>query len=222
MHSPSATSHPSAGVSRRSVLKVGAGVASLGLVPGALISACSSSKSGGGGGSASGSTSIGSNYSDANVKTAFAAAIAAYPNASKVSVNTVDHNSFQNNIQNYLQGTPNDVFCWFAGYRARFFAAQNLLSPIDDVWDTIGSKFSDSIKQASKGDDGKLYLVPWVNYPWVMFYKKSVFAKNGYTVPGTWDELIALCKQMQKDGFSTPVAIGQKDGLAGDGLVRHH
>jgi len=38
MHSPSATSHPSAGVSRRSVLKVGAGVASLGLVPGALIS----------------------------------------------------------------------------------------------------------------------------------------------------------------------------------------
>ena len=216
MNSPSASSIPSAGVSRRSVLKVGAGVASLALLPGALISACSSSKSGGGGsasgGSASGTTSIGSNYSDANVKSAFAAVIAGYSKASQVSANTVDHNSFQNNIQNYLQGTPNDVFCWFAGYRARFFAAQNLLSPIDDVWNTIGAKFSDSIKAASKGDDGHLYLVPWVNYPWVMFYKKSVFAAKGYTVPGTWDALIALCKQMQKDGFNTPIAIGQKDG----------
>ena len=211
MNSPSASSIPSAGVSRRSVLKVGAGVASLALLPGALISACSSSKSGGGG-SASGTTSIGSNYSDANVKSAFAAVIAGYSKASQVSANTVDHNSFQNNIQNYLQGTPNDVFCWFAGYRARFFAAQNLLSPIDDVWNTIGAKFSDSIKAASKGDDGHLYLVPWVNYPWVMFYKKSVFAAKGYTVPGTWDALIALCKQMQKDGFKTPIAIGQKDG----------
>jgi multiple sugar transport system substrate-binding protein len=46
----------------------------------------------------------------------------------------------------------------------------------------------------------------------VMFYKKSVFAKNGYKVPGTWDDLIALCKQMQSDGFANPIAIGQKDG----------
>jgi multiple sugar transport system substrate-binding protein len=80
------------------------------------------------------------------------------------------------------------------------------------VWDKIGANFSSAIKSASKGSDGKYYLVPWVNYPWVMFYKKSVFSKHGYQVPKTWDELIALCKQMQKDGFTNPIAIGQKDG----------
>ncbi len=62
----------------------------------------------------------------------------------------------------------------------QFFADQGLLTPIDDVWDKIGSQFTDAIKAASKGPDGKYYLVPWVNYPWVMFYKKSVFTQHGY------------------------------------------
>jgi multiple sugar transport system substrate-binding protein len=177
-----------------------------------LLAACSSSSGGGGKGSVTGSVSIGSNYSDAAVKSAFAAAVHGYSRESKVSINTVDHNTFQNNIQNYLQGSPNDVFCWFAGNRMQFFADQGLLTPIDDVWDKIGSQFTDAIKAASKGPDGKYYLVPWVNYPWVMFYKKSVFSQHGYSVPKTWDDLIALCKQMQKDGFSNPIAIGQKDG----------
>ncbi len=175
-------------------------------------SAAASGSSSAGGGTSLGATSIGSNYSDAAVKTAFADVIKAYQFGSDVTVNTTDHNSFQNNIQNYLQGTPNDVFCWFSGNRAQFFAQQGLLEPIDDVWGKIDAKFTPAVKAASKGADGKYYLVPWVNYPWVMFYKKSVFAKHSYQVPGTWDALIALCKQMQKDGFANPIAIGQKDG----------
>ncbi len=198
-------------VSRRGMLQGTAGVLALGSLP-ALLSACGSSSGGGNSGSADGKTSIGSNYSDAAVKSAFAAVVAGYSHSKNVTVNTTDHNSFQNNIQNYLQGTPNDVFCWFSGNRAQFFAEQGLLEPIDDVWDKIGANFTDAVKAASKGADGKYYLVPWVNYPWVMFYKKSVFKKNGYSVPATMDDLIALCKQMQKDGFSNPISIGQKDG----------
>ena len=41
-------------------------------------------------------------------------------------VNTVDHGTFQDQINSYLQGTPDDVFTWFAGYRMRFFADQGL------------------------------------------------------------------------------------------------
>jgi multiple sugar transport system substrate-binding protein len=203
---------PSHHISRRAMLQGSFGALALTGLPG-LLAACSSGGSGGGAkGSVTGSVSIGSNYSDAAVKSAFAAAVKGYSHGSKVSINTVDHNSFQNNIQNYLQGNPNDVFCWFSGNRMQFFAEQGLLTPIDDVWDKIGGQFTDAIKKASKGTDGKYYLVPWVNYPWVMFYKKSVFTKHGYQVPKTWDDLIALCKQMQKDGFSNPIAIGQKDG----------
>ena len=165
------------------------------------------------GGAATGTISFGSNYSDAVPKGAFQAMIdgftAANPGA-KVTVNTVDHNTFQNNINNYLQGTPDDLFTWFAGFRMRFFASQGLLTPIDDVWDKIGGNFSDAFKSASKGDDGHYYFVPLYNYPWCIFYRKSVFAAKGYQIPTTWDAFVALQKQMQKDGL-VPMAMGEKD-----------
>jgi multiple sugar transport system substrate-binding protein len=202
---------PSSSISRRALLQGTFGALALAGAP-SLLAACSNSSGGGAKGSIDGKVTVGSNYSDAAVRTAFAAVVKGYSRGSKVSVNTVDHNTFQNNIQNYLQGSPNDVFCWFSGNRMQFFADQGLLTPIDDVWDKIGSQFTPAIQKASKGPDGKYYLVPWVNYPWVMFYKKSVFTKHGYTTPKTWDDLIALCKQMQQDGFSNPIAIGQKDG----------
>jgi multiple sugar transport system substrate-binding protein len=165
------------------------------------------------GGTAGGSISFGSNYSDAAPKAAFAALTQAATAKSgvNITINTVDHNTFQNNISNYLQGTPNDLATWFAGYRLQFFAAQNLLEPIDDVWDTIGGTFNDAAKSLSKGIDGHYYLVPIYNYPWVVFYNKSTFASKGYKVPTTWDEFMALAKQMQKDGF-TPLAFAEKDG----------
>ena len=60
----------------------------------------------------------------------------------KTKVNTVDHNTFQEQINNYLQGTPDDVFTWFAGYRMRFFAAKGLAGDISDVWKKIGGDFA--------------------------------------------------------------------------------
>ena len=123
--------------------------------------------------------------------------------ASTVKVNTVDHNTFQENINNYLQGNPDDVFTWFAGYRMRFFAAQGLAGDISDVWDKLDASFTDAFKQASTGDDGKQYFVPFYNYPWAVFYRKSVFEEKGYAVPKTLDEFDdARRKQMKKDGLT--------------------
>jgi multiple sugar transport system substrate-binding protein len=208
MHTPSTQGHT---VSRRSVLKTGAGALALTAVPGALVSACSSSKSGGGN-SGTGDISFGSNYSDAAPKAAFKTLTTQATTATKVkiNINTVDHNTFQNNITSYLQGTPDSLCTWFAGYRMQYFAAQGLLSPIDDVWDKIGANFGDSAKALSKGLDGKYYFVPIYNYPWVVFYNKSTFASKGYTVPTTWDAFVALAKQMKNDGL-IPIAFADKD-----------
>ncbi len=214
------SSGPLANVSRRSML-LGLG----GAAAATTLAACSSSKkkspstapagstAASSGGTAGGSISFGSNYSDAAPKAAFAALTQAATAKSGVdiTINTVDHNTFQNNISNYLQGTPNDLATWFAGYRLQFFAAQNLLEPIDDVWDTIGGTFNDAAKSLSKGIDDHYYLVPIYNYPWVVFYNKSTFASKGYKVPTTWDDFMALAKQMQKDGM-TPLAFAEKDG----------
>jgi multiple sugar transport system substrate-binding protein len=203
-----------ANVGRRGLLKGLAGVAGL-AAAGPVLGACGSSgsSSGGGGGGSSNAITFGSNYSDPAPKQAFAALVTGATKATgtKITVNTVDHNTFQQNISSYLQGTPNDLFTWFAGYRMQFFAAQGLATPIDDVWEKIGGNFSAPAKALSKGLDGKYYFVPIYNYPWVVFYNKSTFQQKGYTVPTTWDQFIALAKKMKKDGL-VPFAFADKDG----------
>ncbi|MDF3140363.1 MULTISPECIES: ABC transporter substrate-binding protein [unclassified Streptomyces] len=203
--SPSGLSLPSP--SRRTLLRGIGGAAVLGAgVP--LLSAC------GGGGSASDpkTVTVGSNASDAVPKKAFADIYAAFKKESglTVDVNTKDHNTFQEQINSYLQGTPDDVFNWFAGYRMQFFAAKGLATPLDDVWKSIGGNFPDAMHKLSKGEDGKYYFVPLYTYPWALFYRKSVFKEKGYEVPTKWDDFVALCKQMKKDGL-VPIAFGDKD-----------
>ena len=129
-----------ASLSRRSML-LGIGGAAA-----ASLAACSSSKKKTGGSPSSGglrrvkrrrragggSITFGSNYSDAGAEGRVRGADRrgdGEDRASQITINTVDHNTFQNNISNYLQGTPDDLATWFAGYRLQFFAAQGLLEP---------------------------------------------------------------------------------------------
>lgn len=175
-----------------------------------VLTAC-----GGGAGADPKTVTLGSNGGDATPKKAYAAVTAAFVKDSglKVKTNTVDHDTFQKSISTYLQGTPDDVFTWFAGYRMDYFAKKKLCSALDDVWDKIGADFSDATKQLSRGEDGKYYFVPLYNYPWAVFYRKSLFKERGYQVPQKWSEFIALTKQMKKDGLS-PIASGYGGGDA--------
>ena len=156
---------------------------------------------------------VGSNYSDPVPKKAIQDVFDAFTKKSGVplAVNTVDHNTFQEQINTYLQGKPDDVFTWFAGYRMQFFAGQGLSMPIDDVWQKIGSNFSDAMKSASTGADGHQYFVPIYNYPWVVSYRKSLFQEKGYQVPKTMDDLKGLADKMKTDGI-TPFAFADKQG----------
>jgi multiple sugar transport system substrate-binding protein len=205
-------------LARRGFLKGAAGTGAALTLP-TLLAACGGSSdtgSTGAGGSsaASGTVTIGSNASDDVPKKAYADVFAAFETAKpklKTKVNTVDHNTFQEQINNYLQGSPDDIFTWFAGYRMRFFASQGLAGDISDVWDKIGADFSDSFKKASTGDDGKQYFVPIYNYPWVLMYRKSVWDERGYAVPTTMDELMTLANTMKSDGLD-PIAFADKDG----------
>ncbi len=128
-----------------------------------------------------------------------------------VSTNAVDHNTFQESITTYLQGTPDDVFTWFAGYRMAQFADNGVIADISDVWPIDG--LGDAFKQAATAPDGKQYFVPVSYYPWAVFYRKSVFEKNGWTEPKTLDELNALMKDMQGKKI-TPFAFAAKDAWA--------
>jgi len=201
-------------LSRRTMLKGLLGAA--GLVAAApALAACGGGSSSNTSASStdSGLVTFGSNGSDAQPKAAYAAALAAFTKQSsdKVKINTVDHDTFQNTISTYLQGTPDDVFTWFAGYRMQFFASQGLAHPIDDVWQKIGGNFSDATRALSKGSDGHYYFVPIYNYPWGVFYRKSLFQAKGYQVPTKWDDFIALATKMKSDGL-VPFSWGYGQG----------
>jgi multiple sugar transport system substrate-binding protein len=215
--SPGRFGAPSMEISRRRLLKGAAGLAGLAALPVGLAgcggSSAAPAASSGKSAKAGGTVTFGSNYSDPSTKAAFAALTknATTKTSIPIKINSVDHNTFQQNINTYLQGTPDDLFTWFAGYRLQFFAKQGLLNEIDDVWDKIGGNFNDATKSLSKGLDNHYYMVPIYNYPWVVWYNKSTFADKGYTVPTTWDDFVALAKKMKTDGF-IPLAFADKDG----------
>jgi multiple sugar transport system substrate-binding protein len=164
-------------------------------------------------GRASRTVTFGSNYSDPIPRHALQVVLDRFRTSSgiKVDVNTVDSDTFQEQINDYLQGTPDDVFTWFAGDRMRFFAARGLATDISDVWERIGDDFSGTLKQASTGLDGKQYLVPFYDYPWAMFYRRRVFEAHGWAPPTTLDDFKALCAEIRTAGL-TPLAFGDKDG----------
>ena len=219
-------------ITRRQVLKGGAAVAALGGAS-AILAACGNSAASAAPSAAApsaaapsaeapsaeapsqavGAITFGSNYSDDVPKKAMQAVVDAFTAKTgiAVAVNTVEHGKFQDTVNAYLQGAPDDTFTWFAGYRMRFFAAQSLATDISDVWASIGSNYSDAFKTASTGDDGKQYFIPFYNYPWVVCYRKKLFADKGYAIPKTIDEFTALGDKMKSDGL-IPLAFADKDG----------
>jgi multiple sugar transport system substrate-binding protein len=196
-------------IGRRTALKGLFATMGLAAVPG--LAACGDSGSGGGG--ATGTVSLGSNFSEPVPKEGLAEVAKAFTAAQgpEVTINTKDHEAFQQQINSYLQAGADDVWSWFAGYRLRFFAAKGLVGDISELWKSLESNFTPAQKEASTGDDGKQYFVPFYSYPWAVFYRPSIWQQKGYAVPKTFDEFIALSAKMKADGLA-PIAAGQSNG----------
>ncbi|MGB7450430.1 MAG: ABC transporter substrate-binding protein [Ornithinimicrobium sp.] len=187
--------------SRRTLLHGLAGMGALG-----ALSACGSQPS-------PNQITVGSRATEEVPRKALTAMMDLYTKQSgvQVEVNATDPNTWQEQINSYLQGKPDDVFQWFAGYRGRFFYENGLVGEISDVWDNVVSGFRDAFKKASTAEPGTQIFLPLYYYPWAVFYRPSVFEKNGYTAPETMDDFVALCQDMQSSGL-TPIAFGASDG----------
>ncbi|GIJ67656.1 ABC transporter substrate-binding protein [Virgisporangium ochraceum] len=204
--SPSEVGFP---VGRRALLRGAGAVGALAAVP--TLAACGDDDDSGDGGDGSGEVTFGSNEVGSTFAKQRQAAVADFQSKNSgitVKLNEIDHNSFQENINNYLQGNPDDVFSWFAGYRMQFFARRNLIGDVSDVWPL---DVTEAFKAASTGEGGKQFFVPQSYYPWAVFYRKSLFAERGYQVPRNINELVTLADKMKADGI-TPFAFADKDG----------
>ncbi|MGZ3416026.1 MAG: ABC transporter substrate-binding protein, partial [Isosphaeraceae bacterium] len=71
--------------------------------------------------------------------------------------------------------------------------------------------YTDAMKIASTSDDSHQYLVPFDTYAWTVYYRKSLWADKGYTIPTTLADFTTLAKKMQTDGL-VPIGLGDKDG----------
>ena len=163
----------------------------------------------------SGPVSFGVRTVDESPTKQFQALVAAYEakTGNTVTYNATESNAFQNNLSQYLQGTPDDAFTWMAGYRMQFFAQQGLLVDLTDVWDKIGSQYAESYKIASTGLDGKQYFVPQSWYPWGLHFRKSMLAELGIDPDGvgTWDQFMSMLDGMKSKGL-VGFAAGNKGG----------
>ena len=215
-HLPSTVPASVLGVDRRTLLRGAFGAGALLGVP-TLLGACGDdpSPAASGGGGQAGPVKFGMNEAKdsgpAYERLQAMADAYAKKTGAQVSPNAVDHNTFQESINTYLQGTPDDVFTWFAGYRMSQFAENGLISDVSDVWPIDG--MGEAFKKSATAPDGKQYFVPVSYYPWAVFYRKSVFEKNGWTAPTTLDELNALMTDMQGKKL-TPFAFAAKDAWA--------
>lgn len=195
------------GVSRRTLIK-GAALGGIGIAGGATVLSSCGSK-------ASGPMSFGARTVDESPTKQLKGLVAAYEKKSgnKVTYNATESNAFQNNLSQYLQGTPDDAFQWMAGFRMQFFAEQGLLEDVSDVWKDLEGQYDNSYKIASTGLDGKQYFVPQSWYPWGLHYRKSMVKDLGLDPENiaTFDDMLKMFDAMKKKGL-VGFAAGDKGG----------
>ncbi|MFN7694630.1 MAG: ABC transporter substrate-binding protein [Burkholderiales bacterium] len=107
--------------------------------------------------------------------------------------------------------SESDVMLWFAGERLGEFVRQGLIEPLGPLARSQGwsQRFGPAMMSAVQVD-GEPYAVPLSTYAWGFFYRRSVFARMGLSPPQQWDEFLAACALMRREGL-TPIALGGKD-----------
>jgi raffinose/stachyose/melibiose transport system permease protein len=64
-----------------------------------------------------------------------------------------------------------------------------------------------------------VYGLPYAHAVWVFFYDKARFRREGWTVPGTWDEFFALCQLIEEKGGAA-LSLPGMSMRYGDAILR--
>lgn len=114
-------------------------------------------------------------------------------------------------MENQLTG-PTSEYDIFMSHDLNWqnYASRGLIANLDDLYETEnddGVKFKDRFTNGAaelsryKGNDGQehYYKVAFTQGAGGLVYNSSMFAKKGWKVPTTYDELVDLCAQIVKD-----------------------
>jgi raffinose/stachyose/melibiose transport system substrate-binding protein len=105
-----------------------------------------------------------------------------------------------------------DIFFSWCGEFANKFIRANAVLDITPYLDENGGEWRSSIMKAGLEPfalGGKNYGVPLrINCKYFV-YNKEIFAEYNLTPPETWDQLLAVCETLKKNGV-TPIAFGDQ------------
>jgi len=88
--------------------------------------------------------------------------------------------------------------------------------------DTPGKTFAETLFPGSQDAgifDGKQLSVNMAYTVYGMWYSQSLFAENGWEVPATWDDLMALSEEIKAAGISPWTYQGQYPGYVNFGIM---
>ncbi|WP_344906608.1 extracellular solute-binding protein, partial [Streptosporangium longisporum] len=89
------------------------------------------------------------------------------------------------------------------------------LTPLYDApsWDDPAVKVRDTIDPAAielGSYDGRPYVLNYANTVWGIWYSRTLFEAEGWQVPRTWDDFLALCETIRKAGRTAPFTYAGK------------
>jgi len=110
-----------------------------------------------------------------------------------------------------LQKTPPDL-CWpLVGTLPLWtLIPAGELYPFDEAldgpaWGEKGGTWRETFSPGALDNftyEGKVYGIPWAMGVWVIWYDRAMFRRNGWEVPATWEELLALCRRIKQTGLA--------------------
>ena len=138
--------------------------------------------------------------------------------ASTSRINTVDHNTYQENFNTYIQ-QPDDVVCWFAGYRMRAFATKGVVGDVDR---RVGEParhergFQERLDRARR----QAVLRPVLLLPMGRSLPPEPVRREGLRDPGDVGRVQGAVRPDDRR-WHHPAGGRQRRRLAADGHVRH-
>ncbi|MCP4964151.1 MAG: carbohydrate ABC transporter substrate-binding protein, partial [bacterium] len=111
-------------------------------------------------------------------------------------------------------GNPPDVFVFPQPGKLADFARQGVLLPLPaDVEAVMTENHIDAWTSFGNVDGTQFGIPTKADLKSLVWYQPAPFTAAGYTVPETWDDLVALSNQMIADG-NTPWCVGIESGPA--------